>query len=211
VWEKLQLSAMYYQKINNSWVSDFLLIAKGELEDMLLKLWLKWSVDYIKTDKKAYHPKKQWNIAYSDGDLNCVIWFIWTIHPLVLKENKISENSDLVYLSLDLEKIDNFIQKIKFKSEWYETLQDQIVWRDLCFVLNSSEDYSKILDVVKKVDWVVDLDVFDLYKWDNIEEWKKSIAFKIKIKWENMQTEQINFVMQKVIDQVEWVWAKLRD
>ncbi len=134
-----------------------------------------------------------------------------TIHPLILKENKIAENADLIYLSLDLEKIDNLIQKVEFKPEWYETLQDQIVWRDLCFVLNESDDYSNVLDVVKNVKWIVDLDVFDLYKWENLGDWKKSIAFKIKIKWENMKTEEINAVMQNTIDQVEKTWAKLRE
>jgi phenylalanyl-tRNA synthetase beta subunit len=55
------------------------------------------------------------------------------------------------------------------------------------------------------------LEVFDLYKGTNLPEWKKSIAFKIKIKWENMQTEEINAVMDKVIKKVEATWAKLRE
>jgi phenylalanyl-tRNA synthetase beta chain len=112
---------------------------------------------------------------------------------------------------LDLEELDRLINLVEFKPEWYETLQDQIVWRDLCFVLDSNEDYAKILDIVKKVDWVQDLEVFDLYKWDNLPEGKKSVAFKIKIKWENMQTEQINEIMKNTINQVEKTWAKLRD
>jgi phenylalanyl-tRNA synthetase beta subunit len=211
VWEKLQFSSMYYQKVNKNWESDLLLTAKWELEDMLLKFGLKWSVNYIKTDKKAYHPKKQWNISYNDWNNDYIIWFVWTIHPLVLKENKIAENADLIYLSLDLVEIDKIVQKVEFKPEWYETLQDQIVWRDLCFVVNSEDDYGNILDIVKNVEWVDDLAVFDLYKWENIAEWKKSIAFKIKIKWEDMQTEHINEVMKNVITQVEKSWAKLRD
>jgi phenylalanyl-tRNA synthetase beta chain len=198
---------MYYQKVNKSWESDFLLIAKWELENMLLRFGLKWNIEYAKTDKKAYHPKKQWEVLYSGEK----VWFIGTIHPLVLKENKIDENSDLVYLSLDLQIIDNLMQQVEFKPEWYETLKDQIVWRDLCFVLDDKDDYSKILNVVKNVNWVDDLDVFDLYRWENIEQWKKSIAFKIKIKWENMKTEQINEIMKNTIKKVEDTWAKLRD
>jgi len=58
-----------------------------------------------------------------------------------LKENKLSETSDLVYLSLDLEKIDHLMDKIEFVAEGYETLQDQIVWRDLCFVIVQEKDF----------------------------------------------------------------------
>lgn len=206
VWEKLQLSAMYYQKSNKSWENDWLLVAKWEIEKLFKDLWLKLNIEYVKTDKKAYHPKKQWNILY---DWN-IVWFIWTTHPLVLKENKLSETSDLVYVSLDLESIDIHINKVEFKPEWYETLQDQIVWRDLCFVIDESEDYANVLNIVKNIDGVSDLDVFDLYKWENLEKWKKSIAFKIKIKWENMQTEYINEIMKKAINEVEKIWAKLR-
>jgi hypothetical protein len=47
----------------------------------------------------------------------------------------------LVYLSLDLEKIDHLMDKIEFVAEGYETLQDQIVWRDLCFVMDQEKDF----------------------------------------------------------------------
>jgi phenylalanyl-tRNA synthetase beta chain len=207
VGEKLQLSAMYYQKINKNWENDLLLSAKWEIQDLLKNLWLKEDLKYIKTDKKAYHPKKQWNIIYNWE----IIWFVWSIHPLVLKENKLSETSDLVYLSLDLQKIDELIQKVEFKPEWYETLQDQIVWRDLCFVVNQDEDFGTILNIAKNIEWISDLDVFDLYKWENLPEWKKSVAFKIKIKGENMQTEYINDIMNKIINELEKTWAKLRN
>jgi len=207
VGEKLQFSAMYYHKSNKWRESDNLLIAKWELEDMLCNFGLKGSLSYESTDQKEYHPKKQGNISYWEE----VIWFVWAVHPLVLKENKLSENADLVYISLDLQKISDLIQKVEFKPEWYETLQDQIVWRDLCFVIDQDKDFDIVLDTAKNVQWVSDLEVFDLYKWDNLPEGKKSVAFKIKIKWENMQTEQINEVMNSVIKKVESIWAKLRD
>ena len=205
--EKTQLSAMYYQKSNKNWEKDLLLLAKSELEDLIKHFGLKDEIIYEKTDKKAYHPKKQWNIIYSWEKIG----FIATMHPIVLKENKLLETSDLVYLSLDLEKIDSLVNKVEFVAEWYETLQDQIVWRDLCFVIDQEKDFWEILNIAKNIEWVSDLEIFDLYKWDNLAEWKKSVAFKIKIKWENMQTEQINEIMNKVIKQVESSWAKLRE
>lgn len=207
VWERLQLAGMYYQKNTKSWNEDLLLIAKWNIDKLVSSFWLTWNTEYVKTDRSAYHPNKQWNIVYD----NKIIWFIWTVHPLILKNYKIPETANLVYISLDLPTIDNLLKNTTYVADWYETLQDQIVWRDLCFVLDESNDYWSVLDVVKNVDGVCDVDVFDLYKWDNLPEWKKSIAVKIKIKWENMQTDEINAVMDKVIKKVETIWAKLRD
>lgn len=207
VWERLQFAGMYYQKSTKSWEDDLLLEAKWDVEKLFLTLWLSGEISYEKTDKKAYHPKKQWNILYNGK----VVWFLWTIHPLILKSYKIPETANLVYISFDLPTINEFLQNTDYVVDGYETLQDQIVWRDLCFVIDENVDYGTVLDVAKNVHGVSDLEVFDLYKGTNLPEWKKSIAFKIKIKWENMQTEEINAVMDKVIKKVEATWAKLRE
>jgi len=207
VWERLQFAGMYYQKSTKSWEDDLLLEAKWDVEKLFLTLWLSGEISYEKTDKKAYHPKKQWNILYNGK----VVWFLWTIHPLILKSYKIPETANLVYISFDLPSINDFVQNIDYVVDGYETLQDQIVWRDLCFVVDEDVDYGTVLDVAKNVHGVSDLEVFDLYKGTNLPEWKKSIAFKIKIKWENMQTEEINAVMDKVIKKVEVTCAKLRE
>lgn len=207
VWERLQFAGMYYQKSTKSWEEDLLLEAKWDIEKLFTILWLAGEISYTKTDKKAYHPKKQWNIVYNWK----IVWFVGTIHPLILKNYKIPETANLVYISLDLPTINEFLQNTDYVVDGYETLQDQIVWRDLCFVIDENVDYGTVLDVAKNVHWVSDLQVFDLYKWTNLPEWKKSIAFKIKIKWENMQTEEINAVMDKVIKKVEATWANLRE
>jgi hypothetical protein len=70
---------------------------------------------------------------------------------LILKNYKIPETSNLVYLCLDLPSIDAFLNETDYVVEGYETLQDQIVWRDLCFVLDENLDYGTVLDVVKNV------------------------------------------------------------
>jgi len=207
VWERLEFAGMYYQKTTKSWDEDLLLEAKWDIEKLFNTLGLTWEISYEKTDRKAYHPKKQWNVVYNEK----IVWFVGTIHPLILKNYKIPETANLVYVSFDLPTINEFLQSTDYVVEWYETLQDQIVWRDLCFVIDENVDYGTVLDVAKNVHWVSDLEVFDLYKWTNLPEWKKSIAFKIKIKWENMQTEEINAVMDKVIKKVEATWAKLRE
>ena len=207
VWERLKFAGMYYQKSTKTWEDDLLLLAKWDIDKLFATLGLSWEISYKKTDKKAYHPKKQWNILFNGKE----VWFLWTIHPLILKNYKIPETANLVYLSLDLHSINELLKSTDYVVDGYETLHDQIVWRDLCFVVDEVVDYGTVLDVAKNVHGVSDLEVFDLYKGTNLPEWKKSIAFKIKIKWENMQTEEINAVMDKVIRKVEATWAKLRE
>lgn len=207
VWEKFQFSAMYYQKSCKTWDQDLLLIAKWNVDRVFANLWLSGEVSYETTSRKWYHPNKQWNIMYNGS----LVGFIWTVHPLILKNYKLPETCNLVYLSLDLPEISKLLESNTFVSEGYETLQDQIVWRDLCFVVDENVNYGTVLDVAKNINWVSDVEVFDLYKGQNLPEWKKSIAFKIKIKWENMQTEEINAIMDKVIRKVEATWAKLRE
>jgi phenylalanyl-tRNA synthetase beta subunit len=83
---------------------------------------------------------------------------------LILKNYKIPETANLVYVSLDLPTINEFLQNTDYVVDGYETLQDQIVWRDLCFVIDENVDYGTVLDVAKNVHGVSDLEVFDLYK-----------------------------------------------
>lgn len=207
VWERLKFAGMYYQKSTKTWEDDLLLLAKWDIDKLFATLGLSGEISYEKTNKKAYHPKKQWNILFNGQE----VWFLGTIHPLILKNYKIPETANLVYISLDLHSINELLKSTDYVVDGYETLQDQIVWRDLCFVVDEDVDYGAVLDVAKNVHEVSDLEVFDLYKGTNLQEWKKSIAFKIKIKWENMQTEEINAVMDKVIRKVEATWAKLRE
>jgi phenylalanyl-tRNA synthetase beta subunit len=43
-------------------------------------------------------------------------------------------------------------------------MQDQILWRDLSFVLDEKEDFSKVLSAIRKIEEVKDIRVFDVYQ-----------------------------------------------
>ena len=90
-------------------------------------------------------------------------------------------------------------------------MQDQILWRDLSFVIDEKEDFSKVLSAIRKIEEIKDIRVFDVYQWENLSAGKKSISLQIKIMWDwNMTSEQIGAVMQKAIDAVSKVWGELR-
>lgn len=50
----------------------------------------------------------------------------------------------------------------------FETLQDQIIWRDLCFVVDTSTDFARIIDAVAQVPEIHQVEVFDVYAGKNI-------------------------------------------
>ncbi len=210
VWESWEIGMMIYKKDIKNWNDDPVLDAKNFVNIIFKELWIDTKLIYEKTSNSIYHPQKQADILYRAGKEKIKIWFIWALHPVILKSQKISENSWLVYLSLSLELLLNLLSNIWESNVTYETLQDQIVYRDLCFVTDINKDFGEILNAVKAIKEIDELEVFDLYKWSNLPEWQKSIAFKMKISWENMATEQINEVMNKAIKAGEKVWAILR-
>ena len=93
----------------------------------------------------------------------------------------------------------------------YETLQDQILWRDICVVVDKWERFDAVIAAVAKVSEVVGYEIFDLYEGDRLEEGKKSVSIKIKINGDgNMTTEAINAIMTKTISAAEKAGGVLR-
>jgi phenylalanyl-tRNA synthetase beta subunit len=65
-----------------------------------------------------------------------------------------------------LDKLIELKSKLKSKpvvKKEYYTLEDQIVKRDLSFVVSKEEDYGKILFAVSKIKEIIDTEVFDVY------------------------------------------------
>ena len=204
--EQLQLWAMLYQKTIAQWDNDPFLDAKHMMKTIAKELLL-GEVLFEKVHIEQFHPKKQLLVKINDTVIGC----IGALHPFVLQNQKIEETSGVVYLSLN---ISNVIKKLADWTEHmyvYETLQDQILWRDLCFVVDADKDFGPVLEAVKAVNEVRDLEVFDVYQGKNLLEWKKSVAFRIKIIWDwTMTSEQINEVMNKAIKAGEKAGGMLR-
>jgi phenylalanyl-tRNA synthetase beta subunit len=124
---------------------------------------------------------------------------------------KLPESAGVVSISLCLDVIVTLLEHDHDHHYAYETLQDQILWRDVCFVVEASNDFSAVLAAIKKVPEVKDVEVFDVYAGKNLGDGKKSIACKIKLLGDgNMTTEQINEVMDKVIKAGEKAGGILR-
>jgi phenylalanyl-tRNA synthetase beta chain len=197
---------MLYQKSIDQWNKDPILEAKEIVKTIAKELEL-GKVTFEKTTSTQYHPKKQAIIKI--GDL--VIGFVGALHPLILQNNKIGETSGVAYLSLNITAIVKSSTEASEHMYTYETLQDQIIWRDLCFVVDANKSFDTIITAVKKVPEVKEVEVFDVYTGKNLGDDKKSVSIKIKLVGDgNMTTEQINDGMKKAITAGESAGGSLR-
>jgi len=207
---------MLYQKHITSREQDTLLEGKNIIKTILTELWITQNITRTPSDGDTYHPKKQATIEIETKNGPYMIGFIWNFHPLVLSTLKIPESAWVTYIALDIDKLICLL-----KEEWehiytFETFQDQIIRRDICFVVDANKSFDEVISAVKKVPEVKEVEVFDVYAGKNLGEDKKSVSIKIKIigesvkDWASMTTEQINEVLNKAIKAGEKAWGQLR-
>lgn len=207
VHESFELGALVYEKSLDNWNNDPFLITKSLLHPLLQRLGIVWEISLQATKHNHFHPKKQADILLG----SIVIGNIASLHPLILKDHKIPETAGLCYLSLSLSTLIEIRDDTEKTATSYETLQDQIIWRDLCFVVDSTSSFEAILKAIKDIKEISALEVFDAYEGKNLGEGKKSVSLKIKIMGDgNLTTEQINEVMNKAIKAAEKAGGNLR-
>ncbi len=184
--------------------------AKGIIDTILETIWSKWKLQYIQSENEMFHPKQQAWITLnwkSVGKLN-------TLHPYVSEQFKIDSTRSIVLAELDLTVLFDIALSQQKKTKWmssYNTLQDQILTRDLNFIVDESKGFWEILSAVHKVKEVSSIDIFDVYAWEHLPEGKKSIALRMQIiGTQDLKTDQINDIMNKAIENVKSVWGILR-
>jgi phenylalanyl-tRNA synthetase beta chain len=208
--ETTKLWLVSYKKSVSNRKEDTLIEVKSMLQWLIWACRLEEELEYTATNHWWYHPKKQGIISYHGH----VIGMIGQVHPTILESLKIETTSQVVVTEVELETLDTLLQNqwYSFQSDAeYQTIQDQILTRDLCFVIDTERWFGEVSDVVKKISGVQQVDVFDLYQWEYLPEGKKSIAITLTIigDW-SWNTEQINTVMNNAINAVEKIWGKLR-
>jgi len=207
--EKLNMILWIYSKSTTSWKQDKILELKWHLAVLFKKLEIEWNLEYRLTTETKFHPKKQWEI-YLNGDK---IGVVASLHPMYYEYFKFPEKAEIVFAELDVYKLQNlyFSKKDNFGQSNYETLTDQIVFRDLSFVIDKKDNFGQVITAIQNITQIKDIQVFDIYQWENLSQDKKSISVKIKIAWDGkMKTEDINKIMDRAISEVEKVWGKLR-
>jgi len=203
--ERVQYGAIFYHKQGLQWLEDTVLHAKSAVQRLVCECGIDAdSLAFVPTDTLHYHPKKQANIVSGDT----VLGFVWSVHPQLLKQLKLPETADVVYVSLWQDAMESLDWATK---DSYETLQDQIVYRDLSFVVDQDILWSDLVTPLESITWVVDVEVFDLYSGERIASGKKSLALRLKIIGKDMTTDDINAILHKAIEAWKNAGGVLRD
>ncbi len=210
--ESKQLGILLYNKSSSKDRSkDLTLQSKSILADIATACNIE--LVYKPAKSTHFHPKQQAHICVRNQAEweDIIIGFIGKIHPVIVQQMKLPEQAQLVYSAIDMPALSQMSIQSEKKSVNYQTIQDQILTRDINFVINKEESFDKLLAAIKASQWVEKVTTFDIYQWNNLPANKKSIALQITLygDW-SITNEQINEVLDKAIESGKKTGAILR-
>ncbi|MGO1369611.1 MAG: phenylalanine--tRNA ligase subunit beta [Senegalia sp. (in: firmicutes)] len=186
--------------------TDFFYL-KGMLNNLFSILGIK-DVEYIvEENNNSFHPGRCANIIYGDIDLGV----IGEIHPDVLNNYGLKEKTYVSEINLDiLSSITNLDKKYK------ELPKYPAITRDIALVVDEDILVKEIQDIIKQNsgDLVESINLFDIYKGNQIPENKKSVAYSIiyRAKDRTLKDEEVSQVHEKIVEKlINNLNASLRD
>jgi len=197
------MNGNYYYELGNKKSVDFYVV-KGIVEEVLDFLGYQNRYSFIKDDNipKELHPGISASINLQGKDIG----IIGKVSPIITKD-------DIYVCEINLDELlKNKVSNNKFK----EISKYLGMEKDVAFIVKKSVTNKDITDVIKKSGGrlLTDIQVFDLYMGDNIEDDEKSIAYKLKFEDFNktLTDEEVMELFNKIIADVEnKLKAKLRD
>ncbi len=146
-----------------------------------------------------YHGSKSAMVGF--GFKNMVACF-GQLHPAV--KQKLGIKEDIMLFELYTERLAKFVKAGK-QSPFVENNLMPLS-RDFAFVLNDDVQALQLIKIAKSASKLItDVKIFDIYKGDNLEEGKKSVAFSITIqpKDQSLKGEEIEKICNTIIKDVE--------
>lgn len=184
---------------------DFYLV-KDFVESMLIQLGIN-DISYIREENNPiFHRGRTANIIVNDE----VLGTFGEVHP------NVSENYDVdkrLYIgSLDFEKI---IELTDLERKYKELPKYPAMVRDIALTLDEEIMVGDIEEVILKhgKDLIENIELFDIYRGDQIEKGKKSVAFSIIYRSyeRTLIDDEINNIQELIIKDLESSFdAKLR-
>lgn len=189
--------------ILNSWSNtsikvDFYLI-KGIVENILDYLGFKNRYDFqVDKNIKNLHPGISARIMLDRKEIG----IIGKLHPSINKD-------DIYVAEFNVNPLMDAVKPIKFK----EANRYPEMVKDVAFIVDNSVSNNELEKAIKKSGGrlLTDVEIFDIYR--DIEDGKKSMAYKLTFKDENrtLSDEEVMEVFNKIIDDItKNMNAKLR-
>lgn len=190
----LQNSRLHHIQIPSDFYS-----AKGILLALMKKLGYEENRIYFKEnnlDQKHFHPYRS-AAVYLGKDL---LGMMGQIHPLMQKQYACS---DCIYAELNL---DVLLSAKGSKVKFVPLDRYPSVKRDIALVADKQVSAEKLLDVIKKTNrqLIRNVEVFDVYEGEHIEQGKKSIAMSITYQSDHTLTDaEVNEVHEKILQRLK--------
>jgi len=178
---------------------------KGDVEALLATTANAAAFRFEKAEIDAMHPG-QTAAIYHDEDY---VGYVGTLHPEV--ERKLGLNGRTLVFELLVEKIGS--RKIP---EAQEISRFPANRRDIAVIVEEDVDAKKVLQLIENVggNYLVDLNLFDVYQGNGIEPGFKSLAIAMILQDQEKTLEEkdINDVVNRVVDTLkDELNASLRD
>ncbi len=172
--------------LKNDFESSYYVI-KGILENILSKYNI--NATFLKeTSVVGYHPGVCAKVVVGDK----TIGLIGKIHPTIL------ENTFTFEINLDL-----LLELILNQPLFEPVSKYPSIVRDIAVVVDESLESIKIDDLIRQTTrkYLVDLELFDLYKGEKLGDNKKSLAYRMTFnsKTQTLESEDIDKVMKSLI------------
>ena len=180
--------------------TDFYLV-KGIVENLLNYLGFKNRYSFIKCDSSDMHPGISAYITLDRKNIG----IIGKVHPLICKD-------DVYIFELSLNSLMSKVKPIKYKP----ASKFPKIKKDISFIVKDSMSSEEILNIIKKAGGrlLTDIEVFDVYKGQNLKAGYKSIAYSLTFSSDErtLSDEEVMKIFENIISRCEKeLDAKLRD
>ncbi|MBR2245956.1 MAG: phenylalanine--tRNA ligase subunit beta [Bacilli bacterium] len=178
---------------NNSVKVDFYIV-KGIVEDLLNYLGFKNRYSFEVSTCSDLHPGVSADIILDREKIG----IIGKVHPKLVKD-------DIYVFELSMNSLMKKVKNIKYK----EAPKYPEIEKDMAFILDKDISAGEVINTIRKAGGrlLSDIDIFDIYTGENIDNNKKSIAFKLTFVDLNktLTDEEVMEVFNRIIDKVEEV------
>ena len=157
------------------------------------------------TGNLSFHPGRSGSF-YLGSNKGPLLASFGEINPIIVNRLELDDYSPCgfeIYL-------DNIVEPKKRQRDVkqnYVVSKFQAVDRDFAFIVDKNISATQLIKVVKKCDplLITNINIFDVYEGDNIEQGKKSIAFGIKLQSmeKTLDEKIIEEISQKIISAVQ--------
>ena len=181
--------------VTNPWRDNIKIdfyVVKGIIENMLDYMGYKNRYSFVKGNINDLHPGVQANIILDGKNIG----ILGKIHPNITKD-------DIYIFEFDLDSLIGKSGKLKYK----EAYKYPSISKDMAFIINKKIEAGDIIKTIKKVsdNTLKEVNVFDIYMGNNIDNDKKSIAFNLLYNGDNrtLTDEEVKVLFNKAIKEVE--------